>query len=205
MYLPKLFKSENNELLKQIVAENAFSSLIMYKEKILSTKAMMLINESKKDTFFIETHLHKANPIAIAINEGDEVLCDFIGVNTYISSSWYNHVNASTWNYEQVQIYGKVVFMNDDELYNHLYKLTNQFEALQKCPMTAEKIGKEFIEREMKGTLGINVVPTEIKIKQKLSQNRDEENYSRIIEKLENSNSLSDKKMALKMKNLKSN
>jgi transcriptional regulator len=203
MHLPKLYKSEDFNLLKEIIRENSFSSLITYNEKILSTKAMMQINELEKDIFIIETHISRADPIAKKINIGNEVLCDFLGTHTYISSSWYDHTNVSTWNYEQVQIYGIVEIMSDEELYNHLKKLTDFFELKQKCPITLEKMGAAFVEKEMKGALGLKIIPTEINIKQKLSQNRDEANYQSIIDHLNLSSFPNDKIMAKKMFDLK--
>jgi transcriptional regulator len=203
MLLPRIFKSEDFELLKEIIEENSFSSLIIHKDRIISTKAMMLVNGIEKDDFFIETHLNRANPVARNIKKIDkEVLCDFTGAHTYISSSWYDHINVSTWNYEAVQIYGNVEVMSDDELYNHLKKLTDKYEPSQKCPMTVEKMGKDFVEKEMKGALGFKIIPTEIKIKQKLSQNKDETNFKRVIENLEKSDYPMDKIMAQKMKKL---
>jgi len=203
MFLPRIFKSDDFELLKEIIEENSFSNLIIHNERIISTKAMMLVNGSEKDDFFIETHLNRANPVARNIKKvAQEVLCDFTGTHTYISSSWYDHINVSTWNYEAVQIYGKVEIMSDVELYNHLKKLTDKYEPSQKCPMTVEKMGKEFVEKEMKGALGIKIIPIEIKIKQKLSQNRDENNLKRIIENLEKSANPMDKMMAQKIRKL---
>ena len=93
--------------------------------------------------------------------------------------------------------------MSDNELYNHLKKLTNFLELPQKCPMTLEKMGTEFVNKEMKGALGIKIIPTEIKIKQKLSQNRNEENYQRIIDNLNQFNLQNNKLMAKKMADLK--
>jgi transcriptional regulator len=203
MHLPKIFKSDNANLLKEIIQENAFSSLITYKGKILSAKAMMQLNELGNGLFTIETHISRANPMAKTIEQGDEVLCDFLGAHAYISSSWYDHVNVSTWNYEQVQIYGLIEIMSDDELYRHLKKLTDFFELPQKCPMTLERMGAEFVENEMKGALGLKIIPTDVKMKQKLSQNRDDINYQRIIEKLNDSNRAMDKIIAKKMTDLK--
>ena len=128
---------------------------------------MMLVNGIEKDDFFIETQLNRANPVARNIKKVEqEVLCDFTGTYAYISSSSYDHINVSTWNYEAVQVYGTVEIMSNEELYNHLKKLTDKYESSQKCPMTVEKMGKEFVEKEMKGALGIKIIPTEIKVKQ---------------------------------------
>ncbi|MFZ1455225.1 MAG: FMN-binding negative transcriptional regulator [Saprospiraceae bacterium] len=203
MYLPKLFKSEDYLLLKEIIIENSFSSLITFNGRIRSTKAMFLLCENNSNKFHLETHLSRANPISKSIEKDDEVLCDFLGAHTYISSSWYDHINVSTWNYEAVQVYGGVTFMSDDELYQHLSTLTQKYEASQKCPLTVEKMGQAYIEKEMKGALGIKIMPTEVAIKQKLSQNRDDNDYNNIIQNLEQSDGIMNQIIAHKMKALR--
>jgi transcriptional regulator len=161
---------------------------------------MMLWNDDNPENPFVETHISMTNIQAKEISNGDELLCDFLGTHTYISSSWYNHINASTWNYEAVQILGIAELMNNEELYNHLNKLTNKFESQQKCPMTMEKMGEKFVNSAMKGAFGVKIYPTEISIAQKFSQNRNDEDFANIIAQLEKSTSLVDKEMAEKMK-----
>ncbi len=202
MFVPKLYKSEDYNLLKEIIRENSFALLISSVDKIRATHAMMMLNEDDPENIYIETHISRANPQAKTLKNGDEVLCDFLGAHTYISSSWYDHINVSTWNYEAVQIYGKVELMNHDELYNHLDKLTSKYENFQQCPMMVKDMGKEFVEKEMKGAFGLKIIPTEIFIKQKLSQNRKENDFQNIISNLENGDE-NGKRIAEKMKLLK--
>lgn len=203
MFVPKLYRSEDFELMKEIISENAFALLITSKQKIRATHAMMLWNQENSDNPFVESHISKANPQAKILEDGDDVLCDFLGVHSYISSSWYDHVNVSTWNYEAVQIYGRIQLMNDSELFNHLEKLTLKYESFQKCPMTVEKMGRDFVEREMKGAFGIKIIPTEIFIKQKLSQNRKDGDYQNIIENLSVAEDKNSKLIAEKMRKLR--
>ncbi len=203
MHIPKLYKSEDLLVMKKIITENAFAMLISSDEKIRATHAMMLLNEENAEDFYIETHISKANPQAKILKNGDEVLCDFLGSHAYISSSWYDHINVSTWNYEAVQIRGKVELMNNEELYHHLEKLTFKYENTQKCPMLVEKMGRDFVEKEMKGVFGIKVIPTEIFIKQKMSQNRKDEDYQNILLNLEQSDLANDKKVAAAMRKLR--
>lgn len=204
MFIPKLYKSEDYNLMKEIIREHSFALLISSVDKIRATHSMMMLKEDDTENVYIETHISKVNPQAKTLKNGDEVLCDFLGAHTYISSSWYDHVNVSTWNYEAVQIYGKVELMNPEELYHHLDKLTSKYEKFQQCPMMVENMGKEFVEKEMKGAFGLKIIPTEIFIKQKLSQNRKENDFKNIISNLENSDE-NGKKIAEKMKLLKNN
>ncbi|MCT2407396.1 FMN-binding negative transcriptional regulator [Chryseobacterium antibioticum] len=202
MFIPKLYRSEDYNLMKEIIRENAFALLISSVEKIRATHSMMMLNEDDPENMFVETHISRANPQAKILKDGDEVLCDFLGAHTYISSSWYDHMNVSTWNYEAVQIHGKVQLMNHDELYQHLEKLTSKYENFQKCPVMVKDMGREFVEKEMKGAFGLKIIPTEIFIKQKLSQNRKEHDFQNIISELENSDE-NGRKIAEKMKLIK--
>jgi len=202
MFIPKIYRSEDDHLMKEIIRQNAFALLISSENKIRATHSMMMLNEDNPEDIYIETHISKANPQAKTLKDGNEVLCDFLGAHTYISSSWYNHLNVSTWNYEAVQIYGKIKLMNHEELYNHLEKLTSKYEQPQKCPVFVKDMGKEFVEKEMKGAFGIKIFPTEIYINQKLSQNRKESDYQNIISNLENSDNQNSKKIADKMKSI---
>ena len=199
MFIPKIYKSEDQDLLRKIISENGFALLISDKDKLAATHSMFLLNENGGD-FYLETHISKANFQAKVLKDGDEVLCDFLGAHSYISSSWYNHQNVSTWNYEAVQIRGKVKLMNDDELYEHLRKLTFKYEKPQKCPMLVENMGDDYVRKEMKGAFGINIFPTEIYVASKLSQNRNEANAERIISNLIEADDSDSKKIAEKMK-----
>lgn len=200
MFIPKLYRSEDFEVMRAIISENSFALLISSVDKIRATHSMMMLNENDPENVYIETHISKANPQAKTLKDGDEVLCDFLGAHTYISSSWYDHINVSTWNYEAVQIYGKVQLMNSEELYLHLEKLTSKYEEFQQCPMMVKDMGQEFVEKEMKGAFGLKIIPTEIFIKQKLSQNRKEGDFQNIISHLENSSDIYAAKIAEKMK-----
>lgn len=202
MFVPKLYRSEDLDVMREIIKENSFALLISSVDKIRATHSMMMLNENDPENSYIETHISRANPQAKTLKNGDEVLCDFLGAHTYISSSWYDHINVSTWNYEAVQIYGKVELMNQDELYAHLNKLTTKYENFQQCPMMVKDMGREFVEKEMKGAFGIKVIPTEIFIKQKLSQNRKENDFNNIISQLEQSDAQA-QKIAEKMKLIK--
>ena len=202
MFIPKLYKSEDDQLMREIIRENSFALLISSVDKIRATHSMMLLNEDDTENIYIESHISRANPQAKALKDGDEVLCDFLGAHAYVSSSWYDHMNVSTWNYEAVQIYGKVKLMNHEELYRHLEKLTSQYERFQKCPVMTKDMGRDFVEKEMKGAFGLKIIPTEIFIKQKLSQNRKADDFRNIIFHLENGDE-NGKKIAEKMKQLK--
>ena len=206
MYVPKLFENKDTESILEFIQKNPFGILVTQGvENIVATHIPLLLCKLENGNYVLRGHIGRANNQHLNWQKSGEtdVLTIFTGAHAYISSSWYEQPNVSTWNYEEVQIYGIVEIMSDNELYNHLKKLTNFFELPQKCPMTLERMGNEFVEKEMRGALGIKIIPTDVKIKQKLSQNRDEINYQRIIENLNESHFPMDKIIAKKMTDLK--
>ena len=53
--------------------------------------------------------------------------------------------------------------------------------------MYVQNMGDDFVRKEMKGAFGMNIIPDEIFIKSKLSQNRNKKNLNMIIENLQDS------------------
>ena len=53
-------------------------------------------------------------------------------------------------------------------------------------PVSVDRMTESFVQSEMKGIVGFKISISEIQAAQKLSQNRDDKNYLRIIEGLEN-------------------
>ena len=113
-----------------------------------------------------------------------EILVIFQGPHTYISPTWYNHVNVPTWNYQAVHVYGNPRVVTDhDETYNLLKKLIKRHEA--SSPYRLEGLPQDFVEKEMKGIVAFQIETTRIEANYKLSQNRDHEDYHNIISRLE--------------------
>ncbi len=77
MFVPKLYKSEDVHVMREIISENSFALLISSVDKIRATHSMMMLNENDPENVYIETHISRANPQAKILKNGDEVLCDF--------------------------------------------------------------------------------------------------------------------------------
>jgi Transcriptional regulator len=52
MYIPKLYKSEDLHLMKEIIKENAFALLISSADKIRATHSMMMLNEDDPENIY---------------------------------------------------------------------------------------------------------------------------------------------------------
>jgi len=187
MYIPGLFKLTDSETIRQFINDNGFGILInSVNGKIWATHIPMLLEKDKDQKDILTGHLSKANIQWKEFEKSQEVLVVFPGNHSYISSSWYDHENVPTWNYLAVHVYGTIHFIEGDELKEELAKIVNKYESGMPNPVSVDRMTESFVQREMKGIVGFKISISEIQAAQKLSQNRDDKNYLRIIEGLEN-------------------
>src|SRR5678815_5111017 len=126
----------------------------------------------------------RANPLWKTFVNNPEVLVIFQGPHTYISPTWYNHVNVPTWNYQAVHVYGRPQLVTEyEEAYQLLKRLIDRHERSGHYKM--ESLPQEFVEKEIKGIMAFRIAVTRIEANYKLSQNRNDEDYRNIVSHLE--------------------
>ena len=114
------------------------------------------------------------------------MLAIFNGPHAYVSSSWYKDENVPTWNYVAVHVYGEIRIIEGQELWDSLKKLVDKYEAHSEHPVSMENMSEKTL-RQIKGIVGFSIKIKEIQAAYKLSQNREDEDYHKVIEHLENS------------------
>ncbi len=187
MYIPELYKNENQEDIQNFIHQNGFAILINQTNGKLRATHIPLLLEEKDGKQILVGHISKNNPQAESFKTNDEVLTIFSGAHSYISSSWYDHENVPTWNYLAVHVYGKVTIYNEEQAINSLKKLVDKYESKSKNPIRVEDLSKETMQ-EVKGIIAFEIVINTIEAQKKLSQNRDKKNYDNIIIELDKTN-----------------
>ena len=199
MYIPELYKNENQEDIQNFIHQNGFGILVNQTNGKLWATHIPLLLEEKNGKQILVGHVSRENPQAESFKTNDDVLALFTGVHTYISSSWYDHENVPTWNYLAVHVYGKVKIHSLEETIEALKRLVDKYEAKSEKPVRVEDLSKKTM-LQAKGIVSFEIEITAIEAKKKLSQNRDDKNYQNIILKLENSNDYQSIEVAKEMK-----
>ena len=184
MYIPKLYREEDRVKIVEFLKQNEFATLVTYdgEKPVASHLLMEVIEDGQK--LFINGHMSKANPLWKTFEKNPEVLIIFQGPHTYISPTWYNHVNVPTWNYQSVHIYGSPRILTDhEETYEMLSRLIARNEGNPSYRM--ETLPPDFVEKEMKGIVAFQIEVSRIEANYKLSQNRDDESYWSVVSHLE--------------------
>jgi transcriptional regulator len=184
MYTPKLYREEDRAKIIEFLRQNEFAILVTYDGGKPTASHLLMEVFEEGERILVNGHMSKANPQWKLFDANGEVLVIFQGPHTYISPTWYNHVNVPTWNYQAVHIYGKPrIVENYDEAYQILKRLTDRHETASHYKL--ETLPQDFVEKEIKGIVAFQIEVTRIEANYKLSQNRNDEDYHNIVEKLE--------------------
>ena len=169
--------------------------------KPVATQVPVLIKE-RDGHIFLEGHVMKNTDHHKAFEQNPQTLAVFTGAHTYVSASWYSDPNqASTWNYLSVHAHGKIRFIEEMELRRILDETTSKYEK-NDSPALFRHLADDYIGRLIKAIVGFEMKVEGIENVFKLSQNRDEESFYTIMEKL-NAQDGDGRKIAAEMDRIK--
>ncbi|PWA09631.1 FMN-binding negative transcriptional regulator [Flavobacterium laiguense] len=185
MFIPDIYKNEDKDSVNKFLKENAFGLLINQTNgKLWATHIPLELEINKEGSAVLMGHISKENPQWTAFESNDQILAVFTGPHSYISPSWYDHENVPTWNYTAVHIYGKIKIIEGDAVIDSLTKLVDKYEQNSKCPVHVADLSKKTM-MQTRGIVAFEIKIEEIQAQNKMSQNRDDKNYTNIISELE--------------------
>ena len=201
MYIPNHFKVTSVDEIWDFVQRNAFGTIVTTEQGKPIATHLPLELQKLEDDYYITGHMAVANPQWKTFEANhDQVLVMYQGPHAYISSSWYNHENVPTWNYQSVHVYGTASIMNEQELEEDLILLLQKYERDRKNAALWGNLSQQ-TKKQVKGIVGFKIKIQEVQAAYKLSQNRNEEDYHNIIDKLSEEGDLTSHKIAEVMKN----
>jgi transcriptional regulator len=143
-----------------------------------------ILLEQRGDQLFLQGHFMKKQDHTNAFFKNPNSLVVFSGAHSYVSASWYeNKKIASTWNYQSVQVTGRIEFRDSEFLYQLLTRLTETFEA-PGSPSLVQGMDPAYVQQMMQAIVAFELEVLTVRHVFKLSQNRDRQSHSNIISKL---------------------
>ena len=196
MYIPKYFNVKNVDEIWDFVQKNSFGTIVTTKQgKPIATHLPLGLNK-EGDDYYITGHMAYGNPQWRTFETCEDVLVMFQGPHAYISSSWYEDENVPTWNYQAVHVYGKASILSEDELIEDLTIMWKNMKNIGRIQFYGINLSPQFLEKQLKGIVGFKIKVEEIQAAYKLSQNRNEEDYHNIVNKLYEEKDLNSQQMA---------
>jgi len=201
MYIPKYYREEDRETILAFLQQNNFPAIVSFDgEKPIATHAVVEVTEDENGKMSIYSHISRANPQWKTFGS-QEIMLIFQGTHTYISPTWYNHVNVPTWNYMMIHVYGKVRLLQGEELFELLSRLVRNHEANSQYRL--ESLPQDFVQKEIKGVVGFAIDVTRIDAGYKLSQNRNDEDHENIVRELDKRGDPDSAKVAMAMRGIR--
>ena len=196
MYNLPQYKEKDQSVLVEFMKQHSFALLIGSANNIPAATQIPIIVEERDNVIFLKGHFMRNTDHHKAFETNPNALCIFTGPHSYVSANWYtNQQTASTWNYVTVHVRGQIKFLGQQKLLEMLEELTDHYEGKQ-SPASYRQLPPDYVDRLSKAVIGFEMEATEIENVFKLSQNRDEKSYDRIVHELkdrdENSKEISD-------------
>lgn len=199
MYIPDIYKNENQEEIKDFLRNNSFGILVNQTNgKLCATHIPLELDTNTNGKQVLQGHISKENPQWKGFLDNDKVLAIFSGAHSYISSSWYDHENVPTWNYIAVHVYGTIKIIYGEAVIESLKKLVDKYEQNSEKPVRVEDFSKKTM-MQTRAIVAFEIEIEEIQAVHKLSQNRDDKNYKNIVAELKKSGNIQDEAIANEM------
>ena len=194
MYQPPHFKEERLEVQHALIKAHPFGLLVSVGVNGPEANAVpFLLDAEVSPLGLLKCHVARANGQWRNL-DGQNVLVVFQGPQAYISPSHYETKRATgkvvpTWNYVMVQARG-IAHVHEDAkwLRAQISELTNKHEAALPEPWAVTDAPNDYVNSQLKGIVGIEIVITAIDGKWKVSQNRPEADRRGVVAGLRDSN-----------------
>ena len=207
MYIPPLHAETDPNALFSFLEANPFGALVTVNAAgdPVATHIPWVVHRERGTHGTLEGHIARANVEHGTVDTGEQDrrgLVIFTGPHAYISPSWYpskaEHGKVvPTWNYVAVHVYGTFRFVTDPErLERHLRALVERHESGRAGSWTIDQAPRDYIDRQMRAIVGIDLSIERIEGKWKMSQNRPAADVAGVIEGLRSSGNSNDAEVA---------
>lgn len=196
MYTPNHFSIDEAKILKQVVAENGFATLI---SNDLDSGAPMVTHLPLQLTGGrLVGHMARPNPHWKMFDGNQQATAIFHGPHAYISPTWYTSDGlVPTWNYVTVHVTGTVLAIEDtDALKSILSDLTDQYEGTGPDAWSPDLLDQKKLDAMARGIIAIEMTDLRWAGKFKLGQNKKPEDQQSVSKQHLSANSENDAALA---------
>ncbi|WP_122157596.1 FMN-binding negative transcriptional regulator [Paraburkholderia sp.] len=180
MYVPAHFEENRPEVLRQLISEQPFGTLVTTGPNGLDANHLPFeLAPAEGPHGTLRAHVARANPVWQEVASQPDTLVIFQGPAAYISPNWYPskheaHRQVPTYNYMVVHAHGKIVVRDDEAFVRGLVaRLTRTMEANEPRPWKMGDAPADYISQMLGAIVGIEIEVTRLIGKWKLGQNKE--------------------------------
>jgi transcriptional regulator len=187
VYVPQAFEETRVEKLHACIRAHPLAALVsMGPDGLDANHIPFLVDAGPGPCGTLRGHLARANPAWRALAESPAALAIFQGPQAYVSPSWYpgkreHGMVVPTWNYVVVHAYGRVRIIEDAQWLRALVtRLTDEHESARSQPWKVTDAPEEFVARQLRAIVGVEIPVEKLVGKWKASQNRSREDVEAV-------------------------
>ncbi len=191
MYIPPAFAVDDVERVAEFVDQVGAADIVTFDgEQPISSLVPVMWERSADGPGRLLAHVSIANDQWRTTRTDMRALAIVHGPQAYISPSWYpskrEHGRAvPTWNYASVHFTGRVAFHRETEwLRDVVTRLTDKHEAGRADRWHVTDAPTSYIDGQLRGIVGVELLIERVEAKAKLSQNRSEADQAGAIDGL---------------------
>ncbi|MGH9020518.1 MAG: FMN-binding negative transcriptional regulator [Acidimicrobiales bacterium] len=175
MYVPPAFAANDDEAWAIVDDAGVGLFVVAGSDGLVSVLAPVLVSD---DRSILRAHVARANPFWRALEPGREALVVFLAASAYVSPVLYpSRVDAPgvvpTWNYAAAEVRGAARAVPDAAwLRDVVTGLTDHFEEGLNPRWWVDQAPSDYVERQLRAIVGIELTVASVQGKSKLSQNR---------------------------------
>jgi len=191
MYQPPAFRETDLATQQAFIAAHPLGLLISTgTEGFLANPIPFVLYPAEGAFGTLRAHLSRGNPQWQALAASPQALVVFQGAEHYVTPNWYAQKAVDgkvvpTWNYAIAQARGAARIVEDGAwLLANVAALTEQQEGRRPKPWAVSDAPVSFINSQLRGIVGLEILLTSIEAKVKASQNRPEADRAGVAEGL---------------------
>ncbi len=191
MYVPSHFAETRIEVLHQLVHEHSLGALVTLGSDGLEANHMPFeLDAEPAPLGTLQAHVARGNPVWRDFSKDVEALVLFQGPQAYITPSWYQTKRETgkvvpTYNYIVVHAHGPMRVAEDPGWLRALVeRLTNRYEAARPVPWKVADAPADFLEKQLRAIVGLEIPIRRLVGKWKVSQNRPEADREGVVQGL---------------------
>jgi len=202
MFIPPLFAEDDPEVVAAIIDQARLGLLVTHGPEGLQATHLPFLHDRGRGR--LVGHIARANR-QWQVSQGPALVV-FAGPEAYVSPNWYpskavDGKQVPTWNYEAVHVTGAVEWFHDEaRLKDVVSRLSDRFEEGRPRPWTLDEAPADYIDRLLRGIVGVEIAIERIEAKRKLSQNKPDADRAGVVAGLTASDDPRDHALARRMR-----
>lgn len=175
MYTPAPYAETDPDAIAGLIARARLGVLVTHGPDGLFATHVPWLHDPAGSALY--AHLARPNPHRTAAGDG-EALVVFCGVDAYVRPGWYpskakDGRQVPTWNYEAVHVYGRLEWIEERApLLALVDRLSERHEGGRPDPWRVADAPTDYLEKLLRGIVGVRLAITRVEAKRKLSQNK---------------------------------